>query len=159
MINNNHNTHTNIYYDTISTNLNYAVATAVLYTPEENTIILRFIIFEDGTVFEFYGNFGSLRSHINIDISDAKNIIDMNRYIYNDIIISTYLFNKLKAGLISQYIDTDEVVVNITYVKKIFVLTDELGNTFIKRILENDILYSEQSTLELFNTYIKYLCS
>lgn len=140
----------------------YAVATVVIHTPEEEQVILRFIIFEDGTVFEFYGNFGSLRSHIIIDECDAKQIINMDRYTYSDIIISTYAFNILKTGIISQYIGMDNAFttlddnityINPKYIKKVYVLTNDLGNIFIKRILNNEILYAEQETLERFNTY------
>ena len=136
----------------------YVVATLVLYTPEEDEIILRFIIFEDGTIFEFYGNYGSLRSHTIIDDKIAKSIInncsDSNTYNYQANIKDVALFNILQNGIITKYLDMynniDEVYNNLY---KCFILTKEVSNAFIVRMIDSDMLYATDTSLELFNQY------
>ena len=140
---------------------NYVVATIVLYTPDEDEIILRFIIFEDGTIFEFYGNYGSLRSHTVIDEKVAKYIInncnEFNTHDYQANIKDITLFDILQNGIIKIYLDMyniDEIHKNIN---KCFILTKEVSNAFIMRMINSDMLYSKDTSIELFNNYKKYI--
>jgi len=139
--------------------LNHTVGTVVLYTPEEDTIILRFIIFEDGNVFEFYGNYGSLRSYIKISSNDAQDIIyNSKSYTYNENITDYRLFDILKNGIISNYTqlynDNDN---KLNYIHCCFILNDSLTNIFTERMLKTEMVYSTTDCLDLFNKYKNYI--
>jgi len=135
--------------------MDYIVAIAVIYTPEEDEVILRFIIFEDGTVFEFYGNYGSLRSHILINRNIAYNLINNSKkYTYDDKIKDIRLFNALNIGIIQKYIEMYDQQNDIhNYIYKCFILNLELGTVFIKRMFKTQMIYSNTKSLELFNIY------
>ena len=134
--------------------MDYAVGTAVLLTLDEEEIILRFIIFEDGTVFEFYGNYGSLRSTTLITKDSAYYAINIcKKYSYHEpeTIRDANLICTLHNGqnsIMSKYINND-----MCNIETCFILKPDLANTFIRRMLYVTMPYCKKETIELFNIY------
>jgi hypothetical protein len=134
--------------------MDYAVGTTLILTPDLEEVILRFIIFEDGTVFEFYGNYGSLRSTTLITKEAAYYAINIcKKYTYHepeiirDANLICILYNG-KNGIISKYINND-----MCNIETCFILKPDLANTFIRRMLYIPMPYCNTETMELFDIY------
>jgi hypothetical protein len=132
--------------------MKYAVGIYIVNISENDYILYRFLIYEDGTIFEFYGNYGSLRSHDKIDKNAALNIIlNLEKYTYEsavkDIVVYDTLKNKelLTIAFYSEHIDV------------CCLLNNDLSDIFIERIISHDMIYSTEDSLKLFNEYKKYL--
>ena len=131
--------------------MKYAVGIYIVNISENDYILYRFLIYEDGTVFEFYGNYGSLRSHSKINRNDALNILNLETYTYESAVKDPAVYNTLK---------NHELLTLAFYSEHIDVcclLNNELSEIFIDRIISHDMIYSMGDTLELFNEYKKYL--
>jgi len=133
--------------------LKYVVGYIIVnITDQEDDAMLRFILFEDGTVFEFYGNFGSLRNHIKIDKNIATEIMKLETYTYdfNTKIKEEMIYTYLQHGLLSIY------TTHIDCIEKCCLLESKSANIFIKRMLNHEMIYSHSDSLDLFNIYKNY---
>ena len=137
----------------MSNTLTYVVGICVVNISEyDETEMLRFIIFEDGTVFEFSGYFGSLRNHIFIDKNIAAEIMKLGTYTYNynKKIKEDIIYSNLKKGLISEYAN------HIDCIDKCYLINPNSTNLFIKRIMNHEMIYCEPDSVDLFNVYKRY---